>query len=103
MSAKWRLLELGETIQEGDQWHDHKTNLWAFAHQGVGDAVQTIDGPVRRRMTPPEEHAEELLALLKESLNFIEDLHPHFAGPNRPDSFHGRAEALLAKTGGRYS
>ena len=61
MSAgKWRLLNAGETIRGDDQWHDHKTNLWVYAHLGQGYKVETTDGPIRRRMTPAEEHAEEL-------------------------------------------
>lgn len=102
MSAKWRLLDENEPRQPGDelymaQWSCDVWTPWA------PDLNKPIDHLLaRRRMTPAEEHAEEVLSALGDLIEkAIPVVNPRsiFGGPSKcasPPAIMAATEALEA-------
>jgi hypothetical protein len=73
-TGKRRLLEPGETIQAGDQLLD--VNFIWRDDPIPGHEVAGYTAPVRRPMTPAEEHAEELLAIAEDAARLVDGIIP---------------------------
>lgn len=74
---KWRLLVVGEVIQAGDEeftCDEDGMNWDAVDPEYFPEPYGRDHYPIRRRMTPAEEHAEESLVTLKELIHDIEAL-----------------------------
>lgn len=54
MKTIWRLLEVGETIQEGDEFYSNTCHLWSSADSEKRGTVCKDHMPYRRRMNAAE-------------------------------------------------
>jgi len=80
-TGTWRLLDVGEVIQEGDEYFSMYHKLWDKCQSIIGEPVQILDdmlfSVVRRRMsaatTALRERLDELEAAAKEFEWFYDD------------------------------
>lgn len=106
-TGKWRLLEVGEVTRPGDEFYMTYRHGWvpltgeSHDHFESLTITESCATPYRRRMTPAEERAEELLASLKELVGWINDAETDWLAQRDYQVIDCRAYAAIAKSEGR--
>ncbi len=109
-AANWRRLEVGEVIEEGDEFQKKDGNWLPVDHAWVGEAVTVYHRPHRRRRVPPpdsrdlpaavaelRERVARLEAVIPKSVSVSNAEEPENKGGTMPDIDPGTGWRLLAE------